>query len=134
MKSLVVAVGAAFRAIGSWAALVLAVLRRSLTASARLTGEGARALGLKLLPAVKAGAASASSSVKKSIFALPGQVLKTVRGKMVEVVITIALTAGIAYWISDAQVIRSEPIACWLSDKSNEWFGAAEPMAPGRPR
>lgn len=131
MKSLMVAVVAAFRAIGSWTVHVLAALVRNAAASARLTGVGARALGQKLLPAVKAGAAGAASGVKKSFFALPGQILKTVRGKLVEVVITIALTAGIAYWISDAQVIRSEPIACWLSDKSNEWFGAAEPMAPG---
>lgn len=131
MKGLVAAVSAAFRAIGIWTAHVLAALLRNVKASARLTALGAHALGQKLLPAVKTGAARASSGVKKSIFALPSQVLKTVRGKLVEIVITIALTAGIAYWLSDAQVIRSEPIACWLSDKSNEWFGAAKPMAPG---
>ena len=131
MKGLLVAVGAAFRAFGGWLGRVLAALLRGVAASARVTGAGAKALGLKLAPAVKAGAAGAAGGVKRSIFALPGKILHTLRSKLVEVMITIALTAGVAYWISDAQVIRSEPIACWLSDKSNEWFGAAQPMAPG---
>jgi tetratricopeptide (TPR) repeat protein len=130
MSGLIAVLRGLFLALLSGLSGVAHLAARNARAVGRATAAGARAVGAKVAPAVKAGAAKAGGRAKAWFFAMPGKTFHFLRGKIVEVLIMLAITAGAAYFLSDSQAIRSERLACWLSDYSNEWFGANEPLAP----
>lgn len=131
MSSLIAVLRGVLLALLSGLSGVLRAVARHASVTGRLTLEGARAVGAKIAPAVGVGVSRAGGRARAAVVSLPGKTLRFLRGKVVEVLIMLVLTAGVAYFLSDSQAIRGERLACWLSDYTSEIFGAQAPLADG---
>jgi hypothetical protein len=126
MKAWVAALIDLLRALASRLAAALLrgarIVAHHAAANARVVSAGAAALAAGGYPRAKA-----------AIFALPRKLGHVLKEKLIEIAVTLAVIAGVAYYFSDAEVIRREPLACWLSDKTHEIFASHAQRKPGDP-